>query len=650
MSPDKMLKKVLRRPAAGAAATVVVIFACVLGLWRGGWLQFAELQLYDRMVRGQPTLHAAESRIVVVGITDADIQELKTHPVPDARLAEALETLAGFQPAAIAVDIYRDLPVPEKGEDSYGKLREVFERYENILAIRRVGLGDTVAVNPPQFLLEKPAQVGINDFPVDYQVDGTARRSLLLMDDGNTVYYSLSLMASMLYLELHHLPYFQDESQRERISLGKAVFYPFQPNDGAYVSIDARGYQMLLDYRAPHDFPIYSLFDVLDHRVPREAVEGRVVLVGSNAVTLKDYLRTPIDTRYPGVLLHAQLVDQLLRAAIDGMQELRFWNEWQEGLWILAWTAVGAALGTWVRPPITFSLGLAACFGALFAAVWLAFGAGYWLLAVGPGVGLGGAATLGTTCAAYLEREERGLLMQLFARIVSPEIAAALLGKREEILESGRMRPHKLTATVLFTDLQGYSGMAEKMDPVVLMGWLNEYMEVMTEVVFKHHGVVNKFMGDAVMAMFGPPFPRETDAEIREDALNAVRCAMAMNGELRLLNERWQTEGRPTSQMRVGIYTGVVVGGSIGNRQRQEYTVTGDTVNIAARLEGAEKERADFANPEKPCRILVGETTYSLLDGQFESEQIGSMELHGKKTRVMVYLIRGEKQREEAGR
>ena len=640
----------MRQPALSGAATVIIVFGLVLGLWRGGFFQAPELQFYDRLLRGQPKSVRPDSRVAIVTITDQDIQRLHTYPVTDAMLAEVLNTLAALHPAAIAVDLFRDLPVSDHGIDASAQLREVFERCQNVLAIRRLGLGSATAVDPPEFLAGSPHQVGINDFPVDYKVDGTARRALLFLDDGKTVYYSMSLMAAMLFMEQYGQEFYQDPAKPEVIHLGKAVLHPLEANDGAYVGIDARGYQMLLDYRAPASFPTFSLSDVLDHLVPASAVTGKVVLIGVNASTLKDFLRTPIDERYPGVMLHAQLVDQLLRGALDGDRVMRFWSEWQEALWILAWTAIGAGLGTWVRMPVLFALALLASFAALLGMVWLAFLSGYWLLAIAPGAGFGGAALLGTSCASFLERQQRRLLMQLFARNVSPEIAAALWARNEEILESGRMRPHKLTATILFTDLKGYSGMAEEMDPVVLMGWLNEYMGVMTDVVFKYHGVVNKFMGDAVMAMFGPPLPRESQAEIREDAVNSVRCALEMSRQLRVLNERWQREGRPTCVMRVGIFTGVVVGGSIGNRQRQEYTVTGDTVNIAARLEGADKHLADFASNENPCRILVGETTYSLLDDQFEAEQIGSMELHGKKARVTVYLIRDEKQREEAVR
>ena len=628
--------------------TVVIVFGLVAGFWRGGFFQQPELQFYDRLVRAQPKAKPADSRIVIVAITDEDIQRLGTHVLSDIRLAEILRTIAALRPATIAVDLFRDLPLPDNGIDGNAELAAVFKQYPNILAIQRLGLGTTTTVKPPQFLANSGHQVGINDFPVDYQVDGTVRRALLLMDDGKTTYYSMSLMAAMLYLDQYHLGFYQEDTRPDVIHLGKAVLHPLESNDGAYVGMDARGYQMLLDYCAPEVFPTFSISEVFDHRVTAADIAGKVVLLGAEATTLKDYLRTPIDGRYPGVLLHAQMVDQLLRGALDGERAMRFWNEWQEALWVLAWTVIGAVLGTWVRPPLVFVPALLACFAALLGIVWLAFAAGCWLPAIAPGAGLGGAALLGTSCASFFERQQLGLLMQLFMRNVSPEIANALWSRHDEILDAGRIRPHRLTATLVFTDLQGYSGMAEEMDPVALMSWLNEYMEAMSDAVFKYHGVVNKFMGDAVMAMFGPPFARESREEMQEDAVNAVRCALEMNRQLWQLNERWRVQGRPTTAMRVGIFTGVVVGGSIGNRQRQEYTVTGDTVNIAARLEGADKHRADFSKAENPCRILVGETTYSLLDEQFEAEQIGSMELHGKKTKVTVYLIRGEKLRPEA--
>lgn len=122
-----------------------------------------------------------------------------------------------------------------------------------------------------------------------------------------------------------------------------------------------------------------------------------------------------------------------------------------------------------------------------------------------------------------------------------------------------------------------------------MMGWLNEYMCSMTQAVHQHHGIINKFMGDGLMAVFGVPVPRLTSAAIAEDARQTVACAVEMGDRLQTLNQDWQQRGLPVVQMRAGIFTGDVMAGSLGGKNRLEYAVIGDSVNIAARLEAWQK-------------------------------------------------------------
>jgi adenylate cyclase len=199
-------------------------------------------------------------------------------------------------------------------------------------------------------------------------------------------------------------------------------------------------------------------------------------------------------------------------------------------------------------------------------------------------------------------------------------------------------RPQQLTATVLFTDLQGFTTISEAFgDPGKLMEWLNEYMQAMTCHVLNHCGVINKYIGDAIMAIFGVPLARTTEEEIAQDAVNAIKCAIAMGTELEELNKRWKEQNRPTVRMRVGIFTGSLVVGCIGSRQRLEYTVTGDTVNIASRLESFNKE----LDAENICRVLVGLSTWQYASTEFRSRRLGSMMLKGKGVKIEVFQILG---------
>jgi adenylate cyclase len=222
---------------------------------------------------------------------------------------------------------------------------------------------------------------------------------------------------------------------------------------------------------------------------------------------------------------------------------------------------------------------------------------------------------------------------------VSREVAEVICQSREQYLRKGRLLSQRLSATVMFTDLQNFTTVSENMEPQALMEWLNEYMERMVKIVQSHQGQVNKFIGDAVMALFGVPVPRQSEAEIALDAANAVNCALAMRGELEHLREKWAEQGMPLIRMRVGIFTGTVVAGSLGGVERQEYTVIGDTVNTASRLESFDKS----IDANQICRILIGQPTLDYLGDQFVTEKVGEVHLKGKAAPVMIYRVIGRR-------
>jgi adenylate cyclase len=265
---------------------------------------------------------------------------------------------------------------------------------------------------------------------------------------------------------------------------------------------------------------------------------------------------------------------------------------------------------------------------------YLLFLQGWWIPVVPPAIALALTAVAITGYIAQQESLDRHAVMNLFGRYVTPTIAEAIWQDREQLFSQGRLKGKKIPITALFTDLKDFSTIAEQTDPEVLMDWLNEYMAAMTQVVLDHGAVVDKFIGDAVMALFGVPIARTSDEAIAADAQSAVSCAIGMAQALNLLNQKWKMEGRPTLQMRVGICTGLAVTGSLGGKQRMDYTAIGDTVNIAARLEGFDKSIEGGI-----CRVLVSDSTYQLLGDRFTGESIGSVHLKGRAEPTLVYQI-----------
>ena len=435
------------------------------------------------------------------------------------------------------------------------------------------------------------------------------------------------------------------------LRLGRITIHPLDAHDGGYVGADARGYQFLLDFKdARRPFSSVELTSLLAGSFDPGLFRDRIVLIGVAAESVKDDFYTPlsqgltVEQSIPGVVIHAQIASQLLRMALDDDAPMAALPEWQEWLWVLLWSVAGALVGLGVRSPWRLPLAAGGGLVGLGAFDFLAFLAGRWIPLVPPALGWLSAVGVVTAYMSYRETVQRTFLMQLFSRHVSREVAEAIWRQRDQFLDGGRPRPERLVVTVLFTDLTGFTTVSEKHTPEALLEWLNEYMDAMTHEVSHYGGVIRQYAGDAIVAIFGIPVPRQTQAEIDQDARNAVHCALAMETALRELNRRWRLQGRPTTGMRVGIFTGPVVSGTLGSAERSEYVVVGDTVNTASRLESFDKELFAPDPDTRPARILIGEPTLARLGGRFETERVGEVSLKGKEHRISVHRVIGRRQ------
>jgi adenylate cyclase len=212
--------------------------------------------------------------------------------------------------------------------------------------------------------------------------------------------------------------------------------------------------------------------------------------------------------------------------------------------------------------------------------------------------------------------------------------------QRDQFLAHGRLRPQKLVVTTLFSDLEGFTTVAEKMEPGTVLDWLNTYMETMVQIINEHGGIVDDYHGDMIKADFGVFQIRQTEEDKRQSANKAVRCAIALEQGMRRLNATRQQHGWPVVRMRIGIHTGPVVVGSLGSAQRLKFTTIGDTVNIASRLESFQKDSSEWWTKEEVCRILIGETTKQYLgDVPGSLKEVGVVTLKGKAIGVPVYKL-----------
>ncbi len=628
------LRRPLRSlPVIGPLAWLLVGLS-VLGLRETGLFEPLELKVYDWLIRSRPEVGGPDPRIAIIAVTEKDINEQGQWPISDATMATALDRLIQYRPRAIGLDIYRDIEVPPGRE----KLDSLLAKQHHIIVLTKVGGEDAPTIPPPP-VLDGTEQVGFSDVLVDD--DGIVRRGLLYQESEGQVLSAFGLRLALLYLEAEGVHPQLDPSDPCKLRIGPTTLERFQASDGGYVRADAGGCQILLDFKGRRAEPaVFSLTALLSGQVDPHAITGKVVLIGVTADSVPDDLYTPYGFMR-GVDLHGQIVSQLLRAALDGDAPIATASELQEILYTLLWGLLGGVLGLWCRSSWRFALWVGGGVLLVGFTAAFAFWQDWWIPSVPPTLAWVLTASLVTASALTQERKERTLLMQLFSRHVSPEVAEAIWQQRDQFLEGGRPRPQKMIATVLFTDLKGYTSVAEKLEPRALMDWMNSYLETMAQVIIEHGGVIDDYAGDGIKANFGVPLPRSTDHEISQDAVNAVCCALAMEQELRRLNERWGAQDLPTVGMRIGIGTGPVVAGSLGSAQRLKYTTVGDTVNIAARLESLDKDQLAPTHQATQCRILIDETTLRYLGGRFETQLVGEVSLKGKERPLITYRVLG---------
>ncbi len=623
---------------APSIATAVIILRLT------GTLQLLEWAAFDQFFRWKPT-EPIDNRIVIVAITETDIQYTKTWPISDEILTRILTKIKQKKPRVIGLDIYRDLPV----EPGYQEFVELVKKTPNLIGIAKIDgdeMGESVR---PARLLEDRHQVAAADLIIDG--DGKIRRMLLsLRNEEGKTFYGLGTRLAVDYLKSEGIELKFIDPTIGKVGLGKAVFVPLKKNEGGYVRVDNRGYQILLNFRGRTCsassrqrcdlFKTVTLKEVLEDRIPADLMRDRIVLIGAKAASLNDRFITPFGYSLKeggirsGVEIHADLASYLISAALDGRNQIRSWPEVVEWISIGFWSTWGAILG-WIFFRIRWKI-----IGLFFSGLGLglicysSFLFGWWLPLVPSLLGLMNSAAGITAYIAFSERHDRQAIMQLFERHVTPKIAQAVWRDRHQLLAEGKLLGRKLTATVLFTDLQGFTTISESLGPENLMLWLNEYMNAMANIVLAHDGVVDKFIGDAVMAVFGVPLPSTTPEAIAQDAESAVHCALEMGKKLRSLNQSWKLRRLPTVAMRVGIATGEVVAGSLGSHQRMNYTTIGDSVNVAARLESYDKSLEGGL-----CRILISEETYNYIKGKFPTQAIGSVSLKGRTAPVKIYQV-----------
>ncbi|MGK7903626.1 MAG: CHASE2 domain-containing protein, partial [Hormoscilla sp.] len=396
-----------------AIATLVTGSITVLGLT--GSFQLLEWAALDGMFRLGP-VESTDPRIMIVAVTEPDIAKTGQWPIPDAVLAQLLKKIKAQQPRAIGLDIVRDLPV----SPGTRQLASVFESTPNLIAIEKVS-GDRVG---SPLLLRLRNQVAIADLIVD--ADGKIRRSFLSIrpSDGRTK-LSLGAKLALIYLETAGITRQSLDVNKQQYALGKAIFAPFEGNDGGYVRAEDRGYQILLNFRrSPERFLTVSMTEVLENRIPPDLMGDRLVLIGTKAASVGDFFYHPYG-RIAGVEIHAHITSQILSAALDGRPLIQTLPDVLEWLWMCFWSGCSASFGSLFLKRQRLALGgILIVGGSAIVSSYLAFMGGWWLPVFSPLLAIAGSGVLSIGYILLLNLKKSYRELENYAQTLEAKVKA----------------------------------------------------------------------------------------------------------------------------------------------------------------------------------------------------------------------------------
>lgn len=445
-----------------------------------------------------------------------------------------------------------------------------------------------------------------NAFP---DTDGTNRWSPLAIKFRDNYYPSLSMATLEQYLDWPTTSLLMTDYGLEGIKMGDT-----------FIPTDESG-RILINYLGPvQTFPYYSITDILNGRIDKAALENKIVLVGATATGIYDLRVTPFSAVYPGIEIHATVIDNILhknfikRPGWVGLIDLL-------AIIVLGLAAVPVLSRVRAVLGLGFTLGLVIIYMLINRFVFTGFN--IWLNLVYPLLSIVLVYSAITIYRYMTEERERKKIRGTFQYYLSGPVIEEMLKDPSKLKLGGE----KKDLTVLFSDIRGFTTISEKLSPEELVHLLNEYLTVMTDLVFEHGGLLDKYMGDAIMAVFGAPIDDPNHPTL------CCRTALAMMDELKKLQKKWADEGHPAMDIGIGINTGDMVVGNMGSEMRFDYTVMGDNVNLGSRLEGI--------NKEYKTNIVISEFTYERIKDAFFCRELDAVRVKGKILPVRIFELIG---------
>jgi adenylate cyclase len=613
----------------------------------------AELSLIDMRFekRGSRVADLDSSDIIIVGISQDSYNALPDKwPWPKSYYARLIRNLHRAGARAIGLDIIfsasdtaalaqeQDLrdAIREAGnvviagklepDARYYSLRKGSENYGNIIA-------------------DSTSRIGLVNVPAD--VDGVLRRYMPFAYDAQRARRVPTFSTALLNVYYGHPADYTAELDGEHFLYAGRQIPRYDSTTFLVNYYGPSGCFRMINIADVLDDKDFKTVDELQH--PGEDVntfddpdtgyltdgtfQGKIVIIGSVMPEEKDLFpvtfaagRRDGDNQMYGVEIHANIIQNILK------KDFILHEPW----WLTALVALGLSMFTFaltsgikaIRTRYSAQmelLGLSIVIGEMIIIYWVSIRLftelNYLTDMMSPFLTVAGC-YVGSTIYNYVtERKQRMLIKSMFTQYVNPSVVDELLANPEKL----RLGGERKELTVFFSDIERFTTISEKMPPENLVAILNEYLSVMTTIIFTHAGTLDKYEGDAIVAFWGAPIPQD------DHALRACRAAVEMQRILEVMRERWAKEGKPVLNVRIGLNTGEMIVGNMGGMGRFDYTVIGDSVNLGARLESANKQYRSG--------ILISGATYQKVAGSVFARELDLLRVVGKTEPIRVYEL-----------
>lgn len=604
-----------------------------------------ESKTYDLRMRLREQLRPSPRRadIVIVALDEKSLEEFGRWPWSRTLTARLVRTISAGHPRVIGIDIFfsepespaadaalasavKDagnvvLPVafsdvakgtaPPSAEQNDLLWDAAFMEVKSVEGIpwKQWAIQGTRPLPPRAEIARAAAALGhVSSHP---DMDGVMRWEILALKHGDDAYPSLALQIARLALGMR-----QDD-----LGLYGGSNIRFGER---FIPTDLSNRVLVNYYGAEGSFPYVSAADLLSGRVKPEALAGKIVLIGTSALATYDQKVSPFSADMPGVEKNATVVENILAN--------KFMSK-SPGVIELAVILCAAILLTLLLPRLSARNGVIVGFslmGAYLVTAEITCLQGVWLSLIYPLANMAAIVTAQTVSKLLFEEKQSRQIRAMFSSYVTERLVNEMIRNPDMAQLGGQKRE----VTVLFSDIKSFTTYSENHQPEEVVAILNEYLGAMTDIVLKWDGILDKFIGDAIVVFWGAPMKQEDHAE------RAVRCALEMQDRLEQLRLKWEAEGKAPLSSGIGLNTGEAIVGNIGAEgKKMDYTVIGDHVNLGARVEGLTR-RYD-------ARILMTEYTLEKLRpvidaGLFRGVSITGQErviVKGKDTPVGIYSL-----------